>query len=475
MPELSLYNIDRITSDIRKQEITYNHLFDDLVDHVCCDVEYEMQNGLSFTEAYIRVKGKIGFRGLKKIQEETLYEVDSKYRKMKNLMKITGVAGAVMLGFAAMFKIFHWPGAGIMLTLGATLLSFVFLPSALIVLWKETKSSKRLFLFISAFLGGVSFILGILFKVQHWPGAGVLISLFGIFTATMFIPTLLVSKLKDEENRSKKAVYIAGSIGFLLYIISFWFKALHWPLAGIMINFSYIILFCIVLPWYTWLEWKDEAKVSTRFIFMVIAVLLFVIPSALINMNLERSYYEGFIFHQGLREAVLGYQEKNNDEFLLLYKDSTDFPVVEKIHADAQNLIRLINRNEWKLFAEHDVVKGLPEQVMAVQITSGNDVPYDLLTQPFQMRLVLPDLLPGGASRKEIEDGFGSFRNTLAESLGKDWTDSRKDLLDPSYYLPTKETEKRGMSLITGLHGLTMLKSSILSLESDALNHIKSH
>ena len=31
-------------------------------------------------------------------------------------MKISGIAGTVLLGFAALFKIMHWPGAGIMLS-----------------------------------------------------------------------------------------------------------------------------------------------------------------------------------------------------------------------------------------------------------------------------------------------------------------------------------------------------------------------
>src|SRR5664279_58242 len=150
MPELSLYHIDQISRDITRQEITFSHLLEDLIDHVCCDVEYEMQTGLDFGEAYKKVRKKMGSRRLKEIQEETLYAVDTKYRYMKNTMKISGVAGTVLFGFAAMFKIQHFPLAGALMTLGAMLLAFVFLPSALSVLWKETHNRKRLFLFISA-------------------------------------------------------------------------------------------------------------------------------------------------------------------------------------------------------------------------------------------------------------------------------------------------------------------------------------
>jgi hypothetical protein len=142
MPELNLHHIDQITRDVRMQEIGFSHLFHDLVDHICCDIEYEMQQGLTFDEAYWKVKAKIGFRGLRKIQEDTLYVVDSKYRNMKKLMKISGVAGTIMLGFAVIFKINHWPLAGILITLGAFVLSFLFLPSALCSLEGDKKPEK---------------------------------------------------------------------------------------------------------------------------------------------------------------------------------------------------------------------------------------------------------------------------------------------------------------------------------------------
>jgi len=129
MPELRLQHIDQIRGDITRQEITFSHLLEDLIDHVCCDVENEMQSGLNFSDAYQRVNQKMGPRRLKEIQEETLYLVDYKYRIMKNTMKISGVAGTIMFGFAALFKIQHWPGAGILMTLGALILVFVFLPS----------------------------------------------------------------------------------------------------------------------------------------------------------------------------------------------------------------------------------------------------------------------------------------------------------------------------------------------------------
>ena len=264
MPELSIQNIERISRDVKKQEIIFSHLFDELIDHICCDVENEMQDGLTFPEAYSKVRQKIGSRRIKEIQEETLYAVDTKYRHMKNTMKISGIAGTVLLGFGALFKIQHWPLAGVMMTLGAVTLALVFMPSALGVLWKETHSRKKLFLFVSAFLAGMCFILGTLFKIQHWSGADIIIILAALFGIFFFVPALLVSKLQDQENKFKKPVYILGAIGLICYIAGMFFKIQHWPLAAMLMVLGMIILCVIVFPWYTWISWKEESHISSE-------------------------------------------------------------------------------------------------------------------------------------------------------------------------------------------------------------------
>jgi len=137
MPELSLQNIERISRDVKRQEIIFSHLADDLIDHICCDVENAMEDGLTFYEAYMKVKQKMNPRRLKEIQEETLYAIDTKYRNMKNTMKISGVAGATLFGLAALFKIQHWPGATEMLTIGLCTEAVIFFFSAFEPLHEE--------------------------------------------------------------------------------------------------------------------------------------------------------------------------------------------------------------------------------------------------------------------------------------------------------------------------------------------------
>jgi len=284
MPELTFSDIDCIRQDVIRQEICYSHLADELIDHLCCDVENEMAGGLSFRDAYRKVKESLGHRRLREIQEETLYAVDTKYRNMKNTMKISAITGTVLLGFASLFKINHWPSAGIMMTLGAICLALIFLPSALGVLWKETKSGKRLFLFISAFFAGMFFILGILFKVQHWPGAGVMLSLSYLSGIIFFIPALFFSMLKDKERKIRRPAYILAFTGVTLHMLGLLFKIQHWPYSGLLLTTGMTILFVIALPLYTWIKWKDEKNVKAEYIYLLIASLAILIPSVLITI-----------------------------------------------------------------------------------------------------------------------------------------------------------------------------------------------
>ena len=156
MPELSFQNIDQISSDIRRQEITFPHLADELIDHICCDVEYEMKNGLGFRDAYRTVKEKMGHGRLKEIQEETLYAVDTKYRQMKRTMKISAIAGTVMLGFAALFKVMHWPGASKALIVALPFPYVVFLPVFLAVTGKDKSFSIYNTVYVLFLLAGIS-------------------------------------------------------------------------------------------------------------------------------------------------------------------------------------------------------------------------------------------------------------------------------------------------------------------------------
>jgi drug/metabolite transporter (DMT)-like permease len=477
MPELSLNHIDQISNDIGRQEITFSHLLEDLIDHVCCDVENEMRNGLSFSEAYRKVKQKMGSRRLKEIQEETLYAVDTKYRFMKNTMKISGVAGTVLFGFAALFKIQHWPGAGQMMTLGALLLAFVFLPSALSVLWKETHNRKRIFLVISAFFSGMLFILGTLFKIQHWPMAGTILTLAALSGILFFIPALALSRLSDQENKTKRPAYILGATGIVLFAAGMLFKMQHWPLATLFIILGIILLVFLAIPMFTWITWKEESHISPKFIFLVIGLLLIVVPGAMITLNLQHSYQAYYYPNNDQQSVLYDYLFRNTSSLISRYKDSLNYHEMEQLHSKTTGILTIISNIEEKMVQESEGKPGKPA-VSASQISmtkTGQKILYSELSRPFDPLPVKVFLMPGCSTRKELNSSMAEYVNYLTTITPAEDLLKYKKMLDAEIFLPAGNPDKGEISLMAGLHTIEIMKNGLLTVESCVLNTIARH
>jgi uncharacterized protein with PQ loop repeat len=475
MPELSLQNIDQISQDVRKQEITFSHLIDELTDHVCCDVENEMQKGLDFTEAYHVVKQKIGSRRrLQEIQEETLYAVDTKYRQMKNTMKISGILGTVLFGFATLFKIQHWPGAGIGMTLGGVILTFIFLPSSLVVLWKETKNRKRIFLFFSAFIAGACFIFGTLFKIQHWPGAGLTLILAVVIGLLFFMPALLAIILQDRDNKSMRPVLILAVIGTTLYVTGLLFKVMHWPIASLMMVIGVISLGFIVLPWYTWLKWKEESHISPEFLYIIIGALLLVVPGALINLNLQKGYETPFYSIMDKQQVVYNYLYHNNEALMNQYHDSAGFPKMEQIHSRTRELIAFISDMQASMVRESEGKPGNPavRTDKLKQTETGLEIKYNRLSNAFHIASVKDFLLLNSKNRQNLDALVKDYMGYLSDMAEGDDLKKMIASLETSRHLPGETNAGVVYSLMPALHSLELFKNSILAVESCMLKSV---
>jgi len=292
---LTLEQTKFIVSEVEKEAIHYSHLSDDIVDHLCCDIEHEMEQGSGFEAAYERVQSRIGYKGLKQIQKDTLFLIDKTYRKMKTTMKISGFTGPALLGMGSLFKIFHWPGASILLVLGFFVLCFLFLPTAAYVMYKETKSYKNLFVYILGFIASLVFSLGVLFKVQHWPGASIMLTLSIVTGLVLFLPTLLFVKLRQTPSRSKTRVYIILYVAILIHFAGAFFKIMHWPGASIMILLGNSILFLFAVPMYLVNVSREKEFVTGKSLFVVFASIWIIISTNLVSIKSSGNVFRNYM------------------------------------------------------------------------------------------------------------------------------------------------------------------------------------
>lgn len=295
MQDLTAANIEIIVQEVARAGITFSHLREELVDHICCEIETAMQHGLSFENAFEKIKGTLKSKGLKQIQEDTLLLIDKKYRLMKNFMKIFGLVSMVMITVGALFKIQHWPGAGILLTTGFFLLGTLFFPSALWIMKKESKLKGSLFIYIISIIGGIVFIFGILFKIQHYPGAGILLIAGFTSMGLILIPSILISKLRDENARHLRSAYIIGAISLIFYLFGDLFKIMHWPGASILLILGAIGITTIFLPIYVYKVYSKAETIKAGFLFLCIGIVFFNMFNLLLAINVSRDVVRTFV------------------------------------------------------------------------------------------------------------------------------------------------------------------------------------
>lgn len=136
---------------------------------------------------------------------------------MKQKLYLLGLAFMMLVMLGSIFKILHWPLAGIILTAGLFLTAFVFVPLALINYYRSAENGKRnLLLHIVTWLTCVIVFAAMLFKLMHWPFAGLLLTIALPLPYIVFLPVYL-SSISGNKNHN---IYHTVAVLFLLVVSS---------------------------------------------------------------------------------------------------------------------------------------------------------------------------------------------------------------------------------------------------------------
>jgi hypothetical protein len=166
---------------------------------------------------------------------------------VKKATIIIGFITALSITTADVFKFTHLPGAGTALYLTGLLLSVFF---ALFILDKmsEMSGGRTLPSHIAAALSAMLCGLGVTFRIWHWPGADVLLILGLCCFSLVFIPMLLIQKSKDAGADNIRNG--AAALGFMAFGLGTLFKLEHWPGAPILLSVLLVALFLVYFPRY---------------------------------------------------------------------------------------------------------------------------------------------------------------------------------------------------------------------------------
>jgi len=127
---------------------------------------------------------------------------------MKQKIYILGIVTSVIMVTGSMFKVNHWPGAGILLTIGAFLLVFLFLPLALFNHFKVHGNAQNRLLYIVIWVTCLVIFSGMHFKIMHWPFAGHILMIAIPFPFVVFLPVWLYVTSKIKNFDINNTIYI---------------------------------------------------------------------------------------------------------------------------------------------------------------------------------------------------------------------------------------------------------------------------
>jgi hypothetical protein len=138
-----------------------------------------------------------------------------KIKIMKKSVYYPGIACTILMLFGCMFKIMHWPGASIMLCLSVFLFCFYFLPVALLQGYKAQETPRYKNLYIITYIVFSICVMGVLFKVMHWPGAGMFLMVGLPLPFVLFLPAYLYSTRNEKKENSMNFLGLMFGLTFL--------------------------------------------------------------------------------------------------------------------------------------------------------------------------------------------------------------------------------------------------------------------
>jgi hypothetical protein len=156
---------------------------------------------------------------------------------MKQKIYLIGLAAAIIMATGAVFKVNHWPGAGIMMMTGTLILVLMFLPAALINHYKTQSNEQSRLLYLVTWITCLVIFTGMLFKIMHWPYAGIALLIALPFPYIVFLPVFLAVTAKNKNFGIYNTVFVL----LLLALNSVFAALLSLNVSKEIINDSYKI------------------------------------------------------------------------------------------------------------------------------------------------------------------------------------------------------------------------------------------
>lgn len=195
----------------------------------------------------------------------------------------------------------------------------------------------------------ILFAIGAIFKMNHLAGAGIAISVSLILFSLVFCPMALVNAYRAERKHA--FIYVIGGITIAINFIAALFKIMHWRGAGIMLTIGIIIPFILFLPAYLVYQGKKGTRNIKNLILVLFLLVYISAMDAMMALSVSKTVIDDTMLvndHYALLAAY--YQESTQDHLSDL--DSADLTTGRMLAEKTDHLVAEINQLKEALVME---------------------------------------------------------------------------------------------------------------------------
>ncbi|MEQ9288252.1 MAG: hypothetical protein RIG77_15150 [Cyclobacteriaceae bacterium] len=277
--------IDRVRQLLTGMGLSDPSLQKELIDHVCCDVENYMAQGMGFEEAFEKTKNDIPKNQFRQIQKETMEVLNKKIR----LTTVFTYLSFFMLVLATAFKLMRFPGAGHLLMASFVGLAITLLSGLVTHPLIRERGRGRVALFALS-VSVILFLTSLCFQLLHLPGMSFLrgfsvissiLILSGYAVYSYLFPVkverhLIMDYIRKESQGIEKSLIILFVFGTSLKLWQNDFISVVF----FMMLFSFGSLFYFICTWqYYQMKHAESISKPGALVISIIAYAMIMLPS----------------------------------------------------------------------------------------------------------------------------------------------------------------------------------------------------
>jgi len=327
------------------------------------------------------------------------------------------------------------------------------------VSYKELSNKTRKGAYLIGLLGTFLLSIGFLFKVQHWPGTPILLTIGTTITCFAFLPSLLIHEIRKGSSETPKYIFILAYIGLILFLMGFLFKMQHWPGANILNLCGIVLLVFISFPIYTFKKYRDRTNVDASFIYIVFLIIWVILPISLISVNVSRNILATNLENERVYLTDIRLLKERNKA---LSERITGLHQAEQVKAEADSMVSYIQ--SIKADMVNMTSEGHSHVSFDKDIEAGLEQLTELGTTSFQVKV-----LKNGKGN-ELQKKYTNLRNHLLSA-------QKNEVLNGfiGKIIPAKlddEVFNQQSTMVSSLNSLTFMQLNILRAENTCLSGI---